>query len=296
MVPRDHHLRLLAHDVPPETDPRPTGKLQAQADRFPQRAGDALGQARRLQDDEQAARPTGECGKTPEPIRDARWPRPARPRRTRTLILHSQHREIDEQEIHRAALEQGAGDAEPLVQGVRREDDEPLQPDAARDGLHGIERAGEIQVRDDRTAGLRLGGEPQRERGLAAGCVAVHRDAGQARDPARPEDRVQGREARGHDPAIIRVRQAIRRPIIEREGRGSRWQLLLLVPAGQWNGREGADRGRFIPVPDGPRSCGAPASLEGRESGSDLGRGSGHRSEDRTDVRFVNGIRRLQPR
>ena len=271
VVPRDHHLRPLAHHVPPETNPRPPGKLQPQAERFPQCAGDTLRQAGRLQDDEQAARPTCERGETAKPISDSRRSRSAARRGTRTLVLRSQHREIDEQEIHGAALQEGAGDAEPFVQGIRRQDDEPLQPDAARDGLHGIEGAGEIQVRHDRTAGLRLGGEPQCECGLPAGCVAVHRDTRQARHPARPEDRVQGREARGHDPPIVRVRQAVRRPIIERPRRRNRREVLLLVPTRQWNSRERADRGRFIPVHDGARSCGSPASLEGRKGGGDLG-------------------------
>ena len=79
-VPGDDHLRPLADDIPTEPDPGPSGELEAEPGRLRDRARDRSRQARRLEDDEQDVRPTGERGEPTESIRDRRWPSPvARP-------------------------------------------------------------------------------------------------------------------------------------------------------------------------------------------------------------------------
>jgi hypothetical protein len=276
MIPGNNHLRPLSDDVTAQPNPRPTDQFQPEPDRLAQRAGDALGQARWLEHDEEAAGPTSERGETMEAIRHSGRPSAGCSWPFRTGVFRPEDGgQVNEEEVHRPTLQQGAGDAETLVQRLRRQDDEPLQPNAARDGLDGIEGAGEIQVGDDRATNLRLRGQGQRESGLAAGCVAVHGDARKPRDPARPQDRVQRREPGMDDPPIVDFRRALRRPIVERTGGGRQVPVRLVVLRKvQWDGRERPDRGRLVAlcrqIPR-PRSCRTPASLEGRESGSDLG-------------------------
>jgi hypothetical protein len=175
MVARDHHLGSLADDIAAQADPCPPDQLQSKTDRFADGARHVLWQARRFQDHEQATRPSGQCREAMQPIRDARWAfalRPA-PGRRPARFLAEPRRQIDEQQVHRPTLQQRPGDAQPLIQRLRRQDDEPLPADAARDGLTGIKRAREVQVRDDRATHLCLCREPQRERGLATGRVTV---------------------------------------------------------------------------------------------------------------------------
>ena len=210
MVPGDHHLRPLADDVAAEADPRPTGKFKLHARGLAERLhdGDAAGPAapaRRAGSPPDArARPADAAAPRTRAAATAgpTWSAGARQRdsggRTR-----SDDGQIDEKDVHRPTLEQRAGDAQPFIRGLRREDHEPLQPHAAGDRLNRVERAGEVQVRDDRPAGLGLRDEAQRERGLAAGRIAVHRDAGCTRQTARAEDRVQSREAGGDDAAVV---------------------------------------------------------------------------------------------
>jgi len=66
----DEGLRALADDVPPEPDPGAPGEFQAQTGGFGHGGRQAAGGTRRLEDDEDRVRPSGEGGQAPEPIRD----------------------------------------------------------------------------------------------------------------------------------------------------------------------------------------------------------------------------------
>ena len=67
----DQGLRALADDVPSEPDPGPPGEFQAQAGGLGHGGREAAGGTRRLEDDEDRVRSTGEGGQATEPIGDA---------------------------------------------------------------------------------------------------------------------------------------------------------------------------------------------------------------------------------
>jgi hypothetical protein len=120
------------------------------------------------------------------------------------------------------------------------EDDEPFQPDPASHGLDRIEAPGKIHPGGDGSTGLRLGHQPEGHGGLAARGCSGQRNRCIAGHATRPEDGIEGGEARPDHP--IRV------------GR-PRFRLEF-----------GDDRERS----DDPRSCRTPARPEGRESGRDV--------------------------
>lgn len=232
----DERLGPLADDVAAEPDPAASLELEAEAGRFGDRGREAGRQARRLEGDEERLRPPGEAGQAPEPLGDLRRRRAHR--RTR--------REVDHEDVDRAPGEEHAGDRQALVEGVGSQDDEPVEADAAGGGLDRVERPGKIEPGDDRAVGLSLGDEAEGEgRGPGAGRAA-QRDAGGTRQPARSEDRVEGREAGPDDPLDASSR-------IGRERR----------------------RGQRS---DHPRSCGTPPRLERRESSRDVRGEAGHRT------------------
>jgi hypothetical protein len=161
-------------------------ELETQADGRPE---DIRGRAARwLEDDEQGAGPPGECRQPGERVGEARGPL-------------EPGWQVDEQEVHRTALEECAGHRQSLVDGGGSDHDQPLEADPAGDGLDGVEGAIEVEVRDDRPGGLGLGDEPERERGPAAREVAGQRETGGPRDATGTEDRVElgeaGRDDRG---------------------------------------------------------------------------------------------------
>jgi hypothetical protein len=255
VVAGDHHLRALADDVATQADPRSASQFQAEADGFADRAGDALRQTRRFQHDEQTVRSACEGRETVQPIcHPGRSSARGVPASGPGVLCAEARWQVDQQQIHRAALEECARDAQPFVHRLRREDDEPLQAHAPCDGLHGIERARQVQVRDDRAARLGFRGEPERKRGLAAAGITVHRNRRGPGHAAGPEDRVQRREPGMDDPTVVDGRRMI--PVRER-----------------YSGERADGLRTFV---QRPRSCGTPASLEGRQSGADLGRGNGH--------------------
>ncbi len=71
-VAGDERLRPLSDDVAPEPDPRPPGELEADPGRLGDGGGEAAGQARRFEDDEERLRPPGERGQPAEPVGDPR--------------------------------------------------------------------------------------------------------------------------------------------------------------------------------------------------------------------------------
>jgi len=230
-VAGDGHLRLLANDVASKPDPRPAGELEAEAGRFRDGGREAGGEARRLEGHEQRLRPTGEGREAAQPVGDLRGGRAGVRAR----------RQVDDEQVDRSAGEQRPGDREALVERVRRQDHEPVEPNAASDGLDRVEGAGKVQPGDDRAIGLGLRGEAEGERRLARAGVAAEGDAGAPGQPAGAEDRVERGEAGPDDPLDAGPRRL----------RGS----LVLV-------RQRRRRQR----PDDPRSCRSPARLEGRQS------------------------------
>lgn len=246
-VPRDHHLRPLADDVPPEPDPRAAGELETEPGRLGDRGAERRRTAGWLEQDEQRARTTGKRRQPVEAIRHAGG-------------FHGRaqpSRQVDDQQVDGPAAEERPRDRKALVEVLRRDDDQPRQADAAGDGLDRVERARDVEPGDDRAGGLGLGGEPERERGLAARAVAAEREAGRAGHAARAEDRIERGEA-GRDDALGGGEA----------GRGPRIRLV-------WKRyrREGTED-----LANGPRSCRTPARLERRESGGDVRGERGHRT------------------
>jgi hypothetical protein len=239
-VPGDHHLRPLADDVAAQADPATSGELQPEAGRFRDSIAEPAAQGGRLEEDEERGGPPGKRSETMETIGDAGGPRGRLDAR----------RQVDDEEVHRTAGEQAAGDRQALVEAVRGDDDEPLEADSASHRLDRVEAPAGVQPGDDRAARLGLRDEAKCEGCLAAPALASKSDARRARQPAGTKDRIERREPGRHDS----VRRA--------ERRGLRQFLRQLLR--QRRGRERTDD-----VPDLPRhpgSCRTPARPEGRES------------------------------
>ena len=250
-APGDERLGPLADDVPAEPDPGPPHELQPEAGRFRDRGRQPGRQPRRLEDDEERLGPAGEPGQATHPL--GHLGRRGAGVRAR--------REIDHEDVDGATGEEHPGDRQALVERLRGEDDEPVQLDTAGGGLDRIERPGKIQPGDDRTVGLGLGDEPQGEGGGTGARGAAEGDAGRARQAARPEDRVEGREAGPDDPLDASSRL----------DRGSGSELGWVV------GRLGRERRRGQRS-DHPRSCGTPSRLERRQSSRHVRGEAGHRT------------------
>ncbi len=237
-----------------------------------------------LQHDQQRARPACERGEPAQPV-----PHPLAGHRRIPAL-----RQVHDQQVHGPGGQQRAREGECLLEVHRRQDHQPLRANTARDGLHGIEGTGEVQPGDDRPAGLRLRGDPQRDRRPARGRGTAQRDRGGTRQPARAEDGVQRREPRGDDAAVgFRGRDpgAARDGGCERRGREG------VRRTGRVRGRvrhrhrrpcEGA-LGRQHQVSPAPWSGRAPAGLEGGECLGDVGCGSHRTSNNRTSVLLVKG-------
>jgi hypothetical protein len=243
-VAGDRHLRPLADDIAPEPDPRSAGELESEAGRFGDGRGEAGGQPRRLEGDEERLRPASQRGKPAETIRDPGGGRAGI--RTR--------RQVDDEKVHRPAGEERPGDRQALVERFGGEDDEPVEADTAGDGLDRVEALGEVEPGDDRAVDLGLCRKAEGEGRLAGAGLAAESDAGAARQPAGTEDRIECREAGPDDP--------------------------LNAATGRFTGEE---RFRFLgwercrrQRPDDPRSCRTPACLEGRQSSRHIRRERRH--------------------
>jgi hypothetical protein len=187
-VAGDEDLGRLADDVPPEADPGPPDKLEADPRPLADRGGHRGGQPRRLEDEEADPGPAGEGTEAAEAIGE-----PGRPLRP--------GRQVHDEEVHGPAGQERARDREPFLRPGRGEDDEPFRADAAGHGLDGVEGGREVQPGDDRATRLGLRGEPEGERGPPAREVAPEREAHPAGEAARSEDGVElgkaGREDAG---------------------------------------------------------------------------------------------------
>ncbi len=180
----DGHLRPLPDDVPPEADPRSAGQFQAQPGRLGDGMGDGRGEPRRLENDEEGLGSTGQGGQPVEAILEGRA----------TNARVEARRQVDEQQVHRPRREERTGQGQAVGQRLGREDDEPLQPDAAGDRLDRIERPGEVQPGDDGARGLGLRGESQGEGSSAARRVPAEGHAHRSRQAAGPEDGIECRK------------------------------------------------------------------------------------------------------
>lgn len=255
-APGDERLGPLADDVAAEPDPAASPELEAEAGRFGDGGGQRRRQPGRLEGDEEGLRPAGEAGQAAEPFGDLPL------RRARS----GSRREIDDEDVDRAAGEEHPGDRQALIEGGRGQDDEPVEADAAGSGLDRVEGPGEIEPGDDRAIRLGLGDDSEGEgRGAGAGSALEGNTRG-AREPARPDDRVESREAGPDDPldagprlrggcrgrGRVGVRDGVRRRLGRERRRGER--------------------------PDHPRSCGAPSRLEGRQSSRHVRGEAGHRT------------------
>ena len=244
----DERLRPLADDVPAQPDPRPTVQLQPDARRLVHCGRQAAAQPGTIQDEEQRLRSSGERRQAMEPIGDpGRCIRPGEPAA----------RQVEDEHVHRPPREQRSGDRQPLVQALRRHDDEPLEPDPAGDRLDRIEAARQVEPGDDGAAGLGLRDRAEGERRPTARSVAADGDARRRREAARPEDRVEGREP-GPDDPLAGERRARRS---RRLDLGSR-----------------SRRRRQRQRPEDPRSCRTPSSLEARHGGCHISSGRRHRT------------------
>jgi hypothetical protein len=245
----------LADDVAPESNPRSPGELETNAGRLGHGGRQAGSQTRRLEGHEKRLRAAGEGGEAAQPIGDTGGGRAG---------VRSQ-REIDDEEVDRPAGKERGGDRQALVDRLRGQDDEPVEPDAAGRGLDRIEGASQIEPGDDRPVDLGLRRQPESEGRLAGAGVTTECDARAARQAARPENRVEYRKA-GPDDPLHAMTGGQRRLMGEWPIGGECLVGLRLV--GQRHRRQGPDdprAGRGLLSGD-PRSCRAPACLEGRQS------------------------------
>ena len=247
---RDERLGPLADDITAEPDPRPSHELQPESGGFGDGGRETGRQPGRLEGHEERLRPAGETGQPTQPLGDPG----GRHARVRT------GRQVDHEDVHRAPGEEHPGDRQALIEGVGGQDDEPVEAHAAGDGLDRIERPGEVQPGDDRAVSLGRGDEPQGEGGDARRRRATQRHAGTPWEAARPDDRIEGREAGPDDSLDAGPRLA--------RGRGAGSVVDI--------GRLGRERRRGQ-RPDDPRSCRAPSRLEGRQSSRHVRGEGGHR-------------------
>ena len=151
----NERLRPLPDDVAPEPDPRPPDELQPD----PGRLGDSGSQTTSrttdqpgwLEDDEKRLRPPGERRQPAEPVSD--------PGRT-VRRGEATPGQIQDEQVHRAPGQQGTADGQTLVQSLRGDDNEPLEPNAAGDGLDRVEAAREVQPGHDGALSLGLRRDP----------------------------------------------------------------------------------------------------------------------------------------
>lgn len=279
-APGDDDVRPLPDDVPPEPDPRPPHELEAEAGGALERLSQRRRQAGRLQDDEHRAGSPSERPEAPQAIRDGgRAPRdgilPGSRDGPPMLPLHGAPTvlpracpnvgEVHEEEVHRPALDERTGHRQAVLDRIRGEDDEPFEPDAARDGLDRIEAAGEVEVGHDRAAGLGFRREAKGEGGLAAREVPPNGDARLPGNATRADDRVERGEPGGHDAAVIRPPERLR--CRERLRRLRERPVLV---------RQGDGRKRADDLADMPRSCRSPARPERSEGFGQIGGGGRH--------------------
>ena len=131
-VARDQRLRPLPDDIASEADPRAPHELEAEPGRLGDGRGQTSAEAGWFEHDEERLRAPRERRQPTEPIGDTcRTVRGGQPATG----------QIEDEQVDRPTGQQGATDGEPLVEGLRGDDDEPLEPDAAGDRFDRVEAA-----------------------------------------------------------------------------------------------------------------------------------------------------------
>jgi hypothetical protein len=258
-VAGDTRLGLLPDHVPPEADPSPAGQLESEPGRLGDRGREAVRVAAAgwLEQDQQDVRAPCESRQAMQPVgnlRDAVGAREAA-------------RQVDEEQVDRAARQQRPADRERLVERFGRDDDEPFEADATGDCFDRVERAREVDPGDDRAGRLGFRHGPQCERRPATGPVATQGHARVPRQAPRSEDRVELGET-GRDDAFERG-----------ESRAG-------VPVRRCRRDQ---RERAVGQP--PRSCRSPAGLEARQGRRHIRGPIRHLPIIEQMFYFVNGLR-----
>lgn len=261
-----HDLGHLAHHVPAEPDPRATGEFEADPGSLPDRGSHVPHEPRRLEDEEADPGPTRQRREPAEPLAE-----PRRPLRA--------WRQVQDEQIHRPAREERAGNRQTLVGGCRGEDHQPFRLDAAGDRLDRIERTGEIQPGDDRPSRLRLSRKAQGNRGSPARQVPPEGEAHPAREAARPEDPIELREAGREEPGRIHCGGCHGAG----DDHGAGGAARKSVCRGFHHGR-GGHRERTHHVPSGTRRGRSPARSKGRQGRRDI------RGEDRHQASIIEHL------
>jgi hypothetical protein len=158
-VAGDQRLRPLTDDVAPEPDPRPPGELETDAGRLGDGGRQRPVDARRLEDDEQRLRPTGERRQPAEPVGDPGG---------LVRVGQAATGQVEDEQVDRPTGQQRATDGQALVERRGGDDDEPLEADAASDRLDRVEAARQVEPGHDGSLGLGFRGEPEHERRPAA--------------------------------------------------------------------------------------------------------------------------------
>jgi hypothetical protein len=209
-------LDALADDLAAESDPVASDQLEAYAARLDERPVEGAPRTSvetgRFDDDEQGSGSPGERRQSADRVGSVRGRSPLSGRSPVGGPSTLRSTQVRDKHVDGPCLEQRSGHREALVEMLGREDDEPLQVDAPGDRLDRIERPRRVEVRHDRSARLRLGTQPQRQRRLAARDVALQRRGRRPRQASRPEDRVERGEARRDDRTVERPVAWLRPP------------------------------------------------------------------------------------
>jgi len=151
-VARDQRLGLLPDHVPPEADPSPTGQLESESGRLGDRGREAIrvAAAGGFKQDQQDVRAPGKRGQAMQPVGDLRG----------AVSAREAARQVDEEQIDRAARQQRPADRKCFVERFGRDDDEPFEADAAGDRFDRVERTRQVDPGHDRAGRLCLGHGP----------------------------------------------------------------------------------------------------------------------------------------
>ena len=211
----------------------------------------------RLDDNEERPGTTGERGEPIDPCRDRRPTRRQAGRSAGRSTGRSTGRQVEDEQVDRPGREEVARHRQALVERVGDEDGQPFDSDATGDRLDRIEAPPDIDPGDDRTTALGLGSQTKGERRDAGRARPRQGDAPATRHARRPEDGVEGGEARSK--GRLEPREPIRRARQAFDlGKGLQCQ-------------RANDRGRR------PRRGVAPAHPKRRESRREVAGGSRHR-------------------
>lgn len=131
-VAGDQCLGALPDDVASETDPRAPRELEAEPGRFGNGRGQAAAEPRWLEDDEERLRTPGERREPTETVGD-----PGGTVRGRQPAAG----QVEDEQVDRAPGQQRPADRQAFVERLGGDDHEPLEPDAARNGLDRVEAA-----------------------------------------------------------------------------------------------------------------------------------------------------------